>query len=68
MPDSATPSAAHAALKVALTEVLRENREWLRDLVQDALVEAADAEARREDDLRAQLAHRQQFPVPPGQA
>ena len=58
MPDFATPD-ARDALKDALTEALRENRDWLRELIQEALVEVADAEARREADLRAAYADRQ---------
>ncbi len=58
-----------AALKEAVAEALRENREWLRDLVQDALVEVAVAEARREGEVRAALASVQRaFPAPHGQA
>ncbi len=57
------------ALKDAVAEALRENREWIRDLVQEALVEAADAEARREDEVRAALADvRRAFPASQGQA
>ena len=68
MPDFATPD-DRDALKEALAEVLRENRDWLRELVQDALVEVADAEARREADLRAAHVRRQQpLPVPHGRA
>ena len=59
MPDFATTDDARDALKEALTEVLRENRDWLRELVQEALVEVADAEARREADLRAAYGDRQ---------
>ncbi|PAP77538.1 hypothetical protein [Rubrivirga marina] len=57
MPDFATPD--RDALKDALTEVLRENRDWLRELVQEALLEVADAEARREADYREAYADRQ---------
>ena len=66
MPDSATPD--RDALKEALAEVLRENRGWLRDLVQDALVEAADAEARREAELRAYADRRRAYPTHHGHA
>ena len=63
----ATPTPA--ALKTAVAEALRENREWLRDLVQDALVEAAQAEARREAEARAALADpRRAFPAVEGRA
>ena len=50
MTASDTPN--HADLKLALAEVLRENQDWLRELVHEALVDAADAEARREHDVR----------------
>ena len=69
MPDFATPDLDRDALKLALSEVLRENRDWLRELVQDALLEVADAEARREADLRAAHAERQRpYAAPHGQA
>ena len=46
-----------------------ENRDWLRELVQEALLEVATAEARREADLRAAHAERQRpHAVPHGQA
>ena len=66
MPDPAPTD--RDALKEALAEVLRENRGWLRDLVQDALVDAADAEARREADLRAYADRRRAFPAHHGRA
>lgn len=67
MTDSDTPD--RDALKAALTEVLRENREWLRELVQEALVEVAHAEARREDDIRSARAERGgPYPLPHGRA
>lgn len=67
MPDFAT--ADRDALKEALTDALRDNRDWLRELVQEALVEVADAEARREADLRAAHAERQRpYLAPHGQA
>ena len=40
-------------LKTALAEALRENQDWLRQVVHEALVDAADAEARRERDVRS---------------
>ena len=43
------------AIKNAVAECLSENREWLRDLIQEALVEAARAEAQREADVRSAL-------------
>ena len=56
-------------MKQAMTEVLMENRDWLRELVQEALLEVATAEARREADLRAAHAERQRpHAVPHGQA
>lgn len=48
-----TDTPSNADLKAALAEVLRENQDWLRELVQEALVDAADAEARREQDVRS---------------
>ncbi|MEM0963446.1 MAG: hypothetical protein AAGK21_13015 [Bacteroidota bacterium] len=67
MPHTATDD-AHDALKAALTEALRENREWLRDLVQEALVEIAEAEARHEAEVRGTGVVDPAFPVPHGQA
>ena len=68
MVDTATPE-TRDALKEALAEVLHENRDWLRDLVQEALVEVADAADRREADLRAaHVGRRPPMPVPHGQA
>ncbi len=48
----ASPDATREALKEAVAEALRENRDWIREVVQEALVDAANAEARREEDLR----------------
>lgn len=68
MTDFDTPG-ARAAMKQAMTEALLENRDWFRDLVQEALLEVAVAEARREADVRAAYAERQSSPaVPHGQA
>lgn len=50
---AAPPPLSHADLKAALSEVLRENREFLRDLVQEALEDAARDEFRREAEYRA---------------
>ena len=50
---TASDTPTRTDLKLALAEVLRENQDWLRDLVQEALVDAADAEARREHDVRS---------------
>lgn len=58
--------AARALVKDAITSALQENREWLRDLVQEALVEVAHAEARREADLR--IHETRPFPLPHGRA
>ena len=52
MIDFDTPG-ARTALKEAMTDALLENRDWFRELVQEALLEVATAEARREADLRA---------------
>ena len=52
MTEFATTPAARAALKEALTDALRENRDWLREIVQEAILDMADAEARRDHDLR----------------
>lgn len=71
MPSSDTlDPTTKAAIQEAVAAALRDNRDWLRELVQDALVEAADAEARREADLREALARaRQAYPAAPhGQA
>ncbi len=73
MPEFATPALDstddRAALKEALTEVLHENRDWLRELVQEALLDVASAEARREADLRAAHYDRQSaLPISHGQA
>ena len=48
------------AIRKAVAAALRDNRDWLRDLIQDALLDAADAEARREADLRDAVATAQQ--------
>ncbi|WP_412060198.1 hypothetical protein [Rubrivirga sp. IMCC45206] len=56
------------ALKEALTEVLRENRDWLRELVQEALVEVAHAEARREADAHAAGEPMREYALPHGRA
>ncbi|MAQ95353.1 hypothetical protein B1759_17535 [Rubrivirga sp. SAORIC476] len=68
MIDFDTPG-ARTALKEAMTDALLENRDWFRELVQEALLEVATAEARREADLRAAHAERQRpHAVPHGQA
>ena len=48
----------HDALKAAVVDALRDNRDWLRDLVQEALETCAMDEAQREADLRADAATR----------
>lgn len=58
---------ARAHLKAALTDALRENRDWLREVIQEALVDVAHAEARREADLRLDR-ERGPFPLPHGRA
>ena len=68
MTDLDSPDDARALIKEALADVLRENREWLRELVQEALVEVAHAEARREADLRVEGGRQRPYPVPHGQA
>ena len=67
MTDSDTPE-TRALVEAAVATALRENREWLRELVQEALVEVAHAEARREADLRATADRRRPYPVPHGLA
>ena len=57
---------ARALIQDAVASALRDNREWLRELIQDALLEMADAEARREADLR--VGEPQPFPLPHGRA
>ena len=55
-----TPDAGidHEALKAAVTEALRENRDWLREVVQEALESCAMDEAQREAEVRAAAARR----------
>ncbi|MEM6326726.1 MAG: hypothetical protein AAF791_06355 [Bacteroidota bacterium] len=43
-------------LKAAVAEALRENRDWLREVVQEALESCAMDEAQREAELRADAA------------
>ena len=45
-----------AELKLVVAEALRDNRDWIRDVVQEALEECAGDEARREAEFRAALA------------
>ena len=42
-------------LKAAVSAALRENRDWLRELIQDALVSCAEDEAVREAEAAAAL-------------
>ena len=46
------------ALKEAVTEALRENQDWLREVVREALESCAMDEAAREADARAAAANR----------
>jgi DNA-binding protein YbaB len=63
------PALSRAELKSAVEEALRDNREWLRDLIQEALEEAAGAEERREQKIRAALqASPRSLPAARGQA
>lgn len=58
-----------AAIEAAVSAALRDNHEWLRDLIQEALVEAATAEAHREEERRAALVGSHHgFPAQRGQA
>lgn len=58
-----------ADLHAAIADVLRDNREWLRDVVQEALESAAHDEARREAEYRAALVDpRRAFPAGEGRA
>ena len=67
MTDFDTPE-TRALVRDAVAVALRENRDWLRELVQEALVEVAHAEARREADLRVEADRRRPYPVPHGHA
>ena len=68
MNDFDTPS-ARTALKDAVAEALLDNRDLLRELIQEALVEVATAEARREADIRSVYAERQRpHAIPHGRA
>lgn len=60
---------SRADLKQAIAEALRDNREWIREVVQEALEECAGDEARREAEFRAALADpRMAFPPSEGHA
>lgn len=45
-----------ADLKAAVSEALRDNRDWLRDLVREAIEDIAREEAEFQADARAALA------------
>ena len=63
------PVFSHADLKLAVAEALRDNRDWIREVVQEALEECAGDEARREAEFRAALADpRVAFPPSEGHA
>lgn len=51
----ATPGLTEDQLRCAVTEALRDNRDWLRDVLRDALEDIAHDEARREEEVRAHL-------------
>lgn len=70
MPSSDTlDPTTQKAIREAVASALRDNRDWLREVVQEALLEAADAEARREADLRDAVATvRQAYPTHHGRA
>ena len=58
-----------ADVHAAVAEALRENRDWLREVVQEALESAAHDEARREAEYRAALVDpRRAFPAAEGRA
>ena len=50
------PVLTSADLKRVVAEALRDNRDWIREVVQEALEDCAADEARRESDFRAALA------------
>ena len=60
---------SRADLQAAVSEALRENRDWFRDLVRDALEDVAREEEAFQTDARAALADpRVAFPPVRGQA
>ena len=68
-PESSPVLVTRTELRVAVAEALRDNRDWIREVVQEALEECAAAEARREAEFRAALARPHvAFPPPEGQA
>lgn len=71
MPDVATPPPplSRDDLKAALSDALRENRDWVREVVQEALEDLARDEARREAEYHAARRDpRIAFPAPEGHA
>ena len=50
------PVLTRADLRRVVAEALRDNRDWIREVVQEALDEVALDEARREADFRAAIA------------
>jgi len=67
--EPAMPILTSADLKRVVAEALRDNREWIREVVQEALEECAGDEARREAEFRAALADpRVAFPPSEGHA
>ena len=63
------PLVSHADLKRAIAEALRDNRDWIREVVQEALEDCASDEARREAEFRAALSDpRVAFPPAEGHA
>ncbi|HEX8299438.1 MAG TPA: hypothetical protein VF594_09800 [Rubricoccaceae bacterium] len=54
--EPAMPVLTSADLKRVVAEALRDNRDWIREVVQEALEECASGEARREAEFRAALA------------
>lgn len=54
--EPAMPVLTSADLKRVVAEALRDNRDWIREVVQEALEDCAEGEARREAEFRAALA------------
>lgn len=50
------PVLTRADLRRVVAEALRDNRDWIREVVQEALDEVALDDARREADFRAAVA------------
>lgn len=67
--EPAMPVLTSADLRRVVAEALRDNREWIREVVQEALEDCAQGEARREAEFRAALADPHvAFPPPEGVA